>query len=323
MKSVLPKKNLIIIIMLFTGFVNAQPTGYYGGFEFRLFNDQKLVDFTDSNWKVSINKNSNIYPTHSYKYPNYYKINIEGGNGIKEDFFVDIVFKKDTMRIYTPSIALRTVTLDSISFKKGVFKIPNHIYEIKDLIKNTPKYYEYIPNIKGNWDLFSTSKEVYKCYIEKVEDLDIISSPLLSSENGSTLRWKSSTQFFFKKNFIIEHYDGYDKNNQWNNKHFIYEIKNISDTTFWGGKINRYEILSLFGKENVLYALIKKSYADLNKDTYGVYKIYFVGEEKIASKLADELNQKQIEEDYRSAMKLQGYSGTLKERIKMEYKALR
>lgn len=321
MMSLLQKNKLIIIIMLFTCFVNAQP-GYYGTLEFRLFNEKKMVDLSDSNWKVFTNKNSNNYPTHSHRFPDYYIISIEGGNG-SEDLFVDIVFKKDTMRIYPPSIDLRTVTLDSISFKKGIFKIPNHIYDLKDLSKKASKNYEYIPDIKGNWDLFSTNKEVYKCYIEKVEDLDIVSSPLLTSENGNNMRWKSSTQFYFKKNFIIKYYDGYNNNNHWDNKHFIYEIKNINDTTFWGSKINRYEIVSLYAKENVLYALIKKSYADLKKETYGVYKLHFVDEEKITNKLAEELNKKQIEEDYKSAMKLQGYGGALREKIKIKYKTLK
>jgi valyl-tRNA synthetase len=160
-------------------------------------------------------------------------------------------------------------------------------------------------------------------HIEKVEDLDIVSSPLLTSENGNNMRWKSSTQFYFKKNFIIKYYDGYDNNNHWDNKHFIYEIKNINDTTFWGSKINRYEIVSLYAKENVLYALIKKSYSDLKKETYGVYKLHFVDEEKITNKLAEELNKKQIEEDYKSAMKLQGYGGALREKIKIKYKTLK
>lgn len=315
------KNKLIITILLFTGFVKAQP-GYYGSFQFKIYNNKALVNLSDSNWKVITNKNLKTNPSQSYKFPNYYKISIEGGNG-SEDLFVDIVFKKDTMRIYPPSINLRTVTLDSISFKKGIFKIPNHIYDLKDLVKKAPKNYEYIPNIGSNWDLFSTNIEVYKCYIEKIEDLDMISTSTLPSDNGNSMNWKSSIQFYFKKNYIIKHHDGYDKNNHWDNKHFIYEIKNINDSTFWGGKINRYEILSLYAKENILYALIKKSYSDLNKDAYGVYKLYFVDEEKITDKLAVELNKQQIEEDYKSAMKFQGYSGTLREKIKIKYEALK
>lgn len=314
------KNNLIIMIMLFTGFVNAQP-GYYGTFEFKIFNDKKLVDLSGDNWKVITDKNSINYPTHSYKYPDYYRIEVSGGSG-GEDLYVDIVFKSDTMRIYTPSINLRTVTLDSVAFKKGIFKIPTHLYDLKDLLRKTPNY-EYIPNIKGNWDLFSTKKEVYKCYIEKIEDLDNISSPSLTAENGNTMRWKSSTQFYFKRNYIIKYQEGYDNNNHWEDKHLIYEIKNIVDTTFWGGKIKKYEILSLYAKENALYALIKKSYADLNKDTYGVYKLYFVDEDKLNEKLVFTLKKQQIKEDYLSAMKLKGYGGTLKEKIKMEYKTLK
>ena len=313
-------KNPIIflILMFFTnGFVFGQP-GYYGSFEFKIFNNEKLVDLSDSNWKVITYKNSNSYPTHSYKYPDYYRIEVSGGSG-KEDLYVDLVFNSDTMRIYTPSINFRTVTLDSIAFKKGIFKIPTHLYDLKDLLKKTPNY-KYIPNIKGNWDLFSTKKEVYKCYIEKIEDLDNISSPSLPSENGNTMIWKSSTQFNCKKNYIIKYQEGYDRNNQWNDKHLIYEIKNIVDTTFWGGKIKKYEILSLYAKENTLFGLIKKSYSDFNRcETYGVYKLNFVDEERITEKLATFLRKQQIEEDYNSAMKLRGYGETLREKIKLEY----
>ncbi len=48
-----------------------------------------------------------------------------------------------------------------------------------------------------------------------------------------------------------------------------------------------------------------------------------MGEEKIKNKLAVELNKQQIEEDYKSAMKLQGYSGAIREKIKIKYKTLK
>lgn len=320
MKTVLLKYNYFNLLLLFSGFISGQP-GYHGSFQFKVYHNNTLVDLSDSNWKVITPKYLNTNPTLSYQYPSFYKINIEGGN-YREDLCVTVVFKNDTMRIYPPSIDFRTVTLDSISFKKGIFKIPNHIYDLKDLIKSAPKKYEYIPGIEGNWDLFSVDKEVYKCYIEKVEDLDAVSSSTLSSDNGNIMNWKSSTQFYFKKNYIIRHHDGYDNNNRWDNKHFVYEIKSINDTTFWGGKINRYEIVSLYAKENVLYALIKKSYADFKKETFGVYKLHFVDEEKNHNKLVAELRKAQIKEDYKSAMKLQGYSGALREKIRNQYQSL-
>lgn len=302
------KNKLNILLMLFSGFLNAQP-GYYGAFEFKIFNDKKLVDLSDSSWKIMTNKNSDDYPTKSYKYPDYYLINVTGGSG-KDYFFVDIIFKKDTMRIYPPSIDYRTVTLDSIAFKKGVFKIPTHIYDLQDMIKYTG--YNYIPTINGDWNLFSVNNQIYKCYIEKVEDLDKISSPI-NKDIGSTLTWHSSTQFYFKKNFIIKN------NDDWEHKYYIFELKNISDTTFWGGEINQFEILSLYSKKNYLYALIKKNYEDFNKDTYGVYKLHFVDQETISEQLSTFLKNEQIKEDYQSAMKLQGYSGALREKIIIEY----
>ena len=210
----------LILISLINGFVFGQP-GYYGSFEFKVYKDKKLVDLSGNPWKVITHKTSNFYPYHSYKYPDYYKINVEGGNG-RENLFVDIVCNKDTMRIYTPSIDFRTVTFDSIFFKKGIFKIPTYIYDLQELIKKAPDYYEYIPDLKGNWDLFSTKKEVYKCYIEKVEDLDITSTPLTEPNVSNTMLWDPYT-FLFKKNYIIKNRAGWDSNKNYvNNKYFIY-----------------------------------------------------------------------------------------------------
>lgn len=310
--------KLFTILILISTSVFAQP-GYYGSFEFKVYKEKKLVDLSSDPWKVITYKTSNFYPFHSYKYPDNYKINVEGGNGSR-NLFVDIVCHKDTMRIYTPSVDYRTVTLDSIFFKKGVFKIPTYIYDLQEWIKNAPDYYEYIPNIKSNWDLFSTKKEVYKCYIEKTEDLDITSTPLIAANVTNTMQWESNT-FLFKKNYIIKNHAGWDSNNQYvNNKYFIYEIKNIEETTFWGGKNLVYDIVSLYAKEKTLYALIKKSYPDIYRgETYGIYKLYFVEEKNLNDKLISSLKKKQIEEDYQAAMKLQGYGGALREKIKSDY----
>lgn len=307
----------IMLLLLYTLMVTAQP-GYYGAFEFKVWHTKKQVDLAGADWKVITYKTANFYPAHSYQFPGYYKINVEGGDG-STNLVVDIVFKKDTMRVYAPSIDFRAVTLDSIPFKKGVFKIPTHIYDLQEWTKLAPDY-EFIPDIKGNWDLFSDQKEVYKCYIEKVEDLELVSSPLLAPNGGNTMMMsQSSLSYFFKKNYIIRNHDGYDENNQWDHKHYIYEIKNIDDTTFWGGKILKYEIVSIYSKEGALYGLLQKRYFALNQDTYGVYKLHFIDEEKIDEKEARALHEKQIEEDYQAAMKIQGYSGALKGKIQLEY----
>lgn len=131
------KSNYFFNLNVFYKWICFWTTGYYGSFEFKIFDDKKMVDLSSDNWKVITYNTSNFFPTHGYKYPDYYKINVEGGNG-RENLFVDIVFKKDTMRIYTPSIGLRTVTFDSIAFKKGVFKTPTFLYDLKDLIKSAP-----------------------------------------------------------------------------------------------------------------------------------------------------------------------------------------
>lgn len=311
------KKILYTIVLLWAGIVTGQP-GYYGTFEFKVWHTKKQVDLSGTDWMVITYKTSNFYPAHRYQFPGYYKINVEGGDG-STSLVVDIVYKKDTMRVYAPSIDFRTVTLDSIPFKKGVFKIPTHIYDLQEWTKLAPDY-EFIPDIKGNWDLFSNQKEVYKCYIEKVEDLDMVSSPLLAPNAGNTMILsQSSLSFYFKKNYIIRNHDGYDQNNQWDDKHYIYEIKNIDDTTFWGGKILGYDIASIYSKDGALYGLIQKRYFALNQDSYGVYKLHFIDEEKINEKEAKELHQKQIEEDYQAAMKIQGYHGALREKIQIEY----
>ena len=318
------KSIIFLILTLFTiGFAFGQPGENSGILKFKIYNDGKIINLSDTNWKVNIYKNQKYSTTKAYKSDDYYAISDIN----VENFYVDILFKKDTMRIYTPLINFNietTITFDSIPFRKGNYKIPKHIYELEDLIKKQTPQYNYIPKIKDNWDLFSTKKEVYKCYIEKLEDLDVISSSPYSFENGNTMNLRTSKSYYFKKNFIIENYDGYDENMKRVNKHSIYEIKNISDSTFWGSKIDKYEILSLYSKKNVLYALIKKNYTDLRNninsgETYGIYKLYFINEGNLPEKLTKLLKNQQIEEDYRSAMKLQGYGGALREKIEVKY----
>ncbi|OYU83684.1 MAG: hypothetical protein CFE24_10170 [Flavobacterium sp. BFFFF2] len=294
----------------------AQP-GYYGAFAFKLFYNNELVNLSEQAWQVVTYKQSGTMPTHSYSFPDFYQISVDGGNG-KAPFFVDIIHEKDSMRIYPPTIDFRTVTFDHIDFKKGVFNIPNHLYNLQDLLKKSPDYYEYSPNIKGNWDLFAAHKEVYKCYLEQVEALDFAGTPLLAADQGQAMNWKS-TSFLYKKNYIIKHHDGYDKNNHWDNKHYIYEIKNVSTATFWGGQIGGYEILSLYAKGSTLYAIVKKSYPDLKGDTFGVYKLHFVDESPITGPLATLLKKQQTTEDYHGAMKLQGYGGALRQKIEAAY----
>ena len=310
----------LLLLFFCAGSVCAQP-GYYGAFAFKLFYKDQLVNLSDQAWKVVTYKLSGSMPTHSYSFPDFYKISVDGGSG-KAPFYIDIIHEQDSMRIYPPAIGFRTVIMEHIPFQKGDYTIPNHLYDLQDLLKKAPDYYEYIPNLTGNWALFTTQKEVYKCYLEKVDDLDMAGTPLLTAEQGQTMNWKS-TSFYYKKNFIIKHHDGYDKNNHWDNKHFIYEIKNVSTATFWGGQIGGYEILSLYVEGNTLFAIIKKSYPDLKGDTYGIYKLHFVDDAALPDSLATMLQQQQRTEDYQAAMKLQGYGGALRQKIQAAYNPLK
>ncbi len=57
------------------------------------------------------------------------------GGIVSDDFFIDIIHQQDTMRIYPPNIQIQDIELDSIPFKKGIYKIPQTVYDFKEFAK--------------------------------------------------------------------------------------------------------------------------------------------------------------------------------------------
>lgn len=293
----------LFTIFIFSGMGFAQPGAYGGSLEFKVYKDSKQVDLNGENWKIIPNNGTFEEPSNPYKHPGFYQIvsvPTPMGGMVKVDFYLDIVFKKDTMRVYTPNFSNADVKLDSIPFKKGTYKIPNHIYGLKQMVDEN-KALNYRPTLNDDWEVFSTNvPETYKCYIEKIEDIEFLSR---RSPFGTTKEWdKMSTTkrqlFSFRNNIIMTTED--------RKNYVIYEIKNISATTFWGEDIGGYiRINSIFQKNNTIYALIEKFYGSTQPSgtTYGIYKLYFV-EESISDTLVDYLKRKQIEEDFEAAIKL-------------------
>jgi len=130
------KNSIILLILIFINisFVNAQPGPYSGILKFKVYKDGKIIDLSNKNWKVITGKYIYSEKQKPYKFPEFYQIIPKGtpmGGMVSDDFYLDIIFKKDTMKIYTPSFSSKDVILDSIPFLKGTFKIPQHNYDLK------------------------------------------------------------------------------------------------------------------------------------------------------------------------------------------------
>jgi hypothetical protein len=297
------KKLLLLFLFLISLFAEAQPGPYTGVLNFKVYHKGKMVDLTDTKWKIIPTNITLQEKAKPYSYPDYYTLTPKGtpmGGTVKEDFYLDIIFKKDTMKIYTPDFSSSNVTLDSIPFRKGTFRIPQHIYDLREQTKF--KYSSYTPKLNGSWDLFSEQREVYKCYAEKTEDLEGISQNIVSFYSDT---WDKigtyepdAQNYSFKNNVIIKTAD--EKN------YAIYQVKSISDKTFMGEDVsqNKIHIKALFYKGNALYALIEKFYGRTHPSgtSYGIYKLHFM-EEAIPVELAHTLQQKQLTEDYEALVK--------------------
>ncbi len=300
------KDNIFILlfslIFLSPAKAVAQP-GAYGGFlKFKVYKDGKLVDLSDKNWKIVPNHGSFKEPAKPYEYPNHFDIipiPTPMGGTVGRDFYLDIVFKKDTMRVFTPNFSSDIVTLDSIPFKKGNYKIPDHIYHLKPMI-NKNKAFTYTPTLENNWEIFSIDGiETYKCFIEKKEDIDHLGrrSPYKTAQEWDRMRTEGNKMFSYRNNIMITTED---------EKSFvIFEVKNISDTTFWGENIlGNIQINAVFQKGDDVYALIEKFYGGTHPSgtTYGIYKLHFV-EKSVSNKLVNYLKKKQTDEDHEAVTK--------------------
>jgi hypothetical protein len=273
---------------------------------------------SDKNWKITTGNYTQLENQKPYEFPNFYQITPKEtpmGGMVYEDFYLDIIFNKDTMKILTPNFRSKDVILDSISFMKGTFKIPQHIYDLKYLTDN--KYKKYKPKINGNWELFK--KNSYNCYIEKIESLDNVSQNTFSSyTNEFDYILIPDRQYYnFKGNVIIETNDDENFN--------IYQVKDIIEVSFWNRRLisNTIKIKSLFYKENTLYAIIEKFYGITTGTSYGIYKLHFV-EDEIPTILNNYLETKQITEDFNAIAKFiekypNHWAGYNLEQIKSEY----
>jgi hypothetical protein len=322
------KKPFLLFLFLLTvnnGF--GQPGAYTGTLSFKVYHEGKMADLSNKKWQIAPHNITLEDMPKPYAYPGFYQLIPKGtpvGGRVKENFYLDIIFKKDTMKIYTPNFSSADVTLDSIPFRKGVFKIPQHIYDLKDITKH--KYPQYTPKLNGDWSLFAAEKKIYKCYTEKVGDLDRISSNLYANYNNEWDKirvYDSAAMYYsFKNNVIISTKD---------EKNFtIYQVKRISDTAFTGQDVsqNRIIIRSLFYRDNALFALIEKSYGRTSPSgtSYGIYKLHFI-EENSSKELLASLERKQIDEDYEAFVKFanlhpEAYEKRIKD-IKAQYQKIK
>lgn len=298
---------IIFVIFLIWGNVFAQPGAYGGSLEFKVYKDGKQVDLSGKNWKIIPNNGTFEEPSNPYKHPGFYQIvslPTPMGGMVKPDFYLDIVFKKDTMKVYTPNFSYINIRLDSIPFSKGVFKIPNYVYDLQynKILENR----DYLPNLNANWNIFA--KETYKCYLEKVTFLDSIDEKKIPKE--SRLSTPDKKRYYYSGQMIIK-VDFKESGSVYQAQHKAYEVKHITDSVFWNNRSSRINpppiqpyIKSLFYEDDTLYAIVSKRYYGFpSNQILGIYKLHFVDEE-ISKELEKYLIKKQIEEEYEIAVRL-------------------
>lgn len=300
------KSQLITLFLLFCINSFAQPGPSGGMLSFKVYNNGKKINLPNENWKItptnitladSANTGRFYFPDKNEGFYNIIPAPTPAGGSVKDDFYLDIVFKKDTMRIYPPSFRHQDIELDSIPFQKGVYKIPQSVYDFK---KNSKKGTYYgklpVPNLYGDWNLFA--KETYKCYIEKVEDLDYVlnDNAVYGAEEkyNFTRHWQNlyitpiGTNYYFNDNVIVTYSYSSEETT-------IYEVKDFSNNHYWySGKPS---VRSLFYKNNQLFAIIYKG-----TESCGIYKLHFIEEERKEN--FKYLEKKQVIEEYEAEIKL-------------------
>ena len=139
------------------------------------------------------------------------------------------------------------------------------------------KGYAFTPNINGDWSLFS--EDVYQCYLEKVQDVQMDYSAYdylhnyTKLELMNNLNYHNKTQsnnYYYLENIII--YSNNDRD------HKIYRVREISDTTFWGSQIRETKVCFLYAQNNHVYAIASRSFGAYTPSTiteYGIYKLHF------------------------------------------------
>ncbi|MFN3757115.1 MAG: hypothetical protein ACK4RM_09175 [Flavobacterium sp.] len=295
-------KNLtILVFIIISNIAFGQPGPSGGMLAIKIYREGKQIDLPNENWQIiptniTLADSKRDNPDKGDKF--YYIIPVPTpvGGDVDNDFYLDIVLKKDTMRIYPPSFRHQNIVLDSIPFQKGVYKIPQSVYDFKKISKKGAYYGKLpVPNLYGDWNLFTN--ETYKCYIEKTEDLDYV-----PNDNGFygeekydfKHHWQNlyvlttGTSYYFNDNVIIAY--KYSSGTT-----TIYEVKNFSDNHYWYS-LHRPSVRSLFYKDNQLFAIIYKAV-----ENCGVYKLHFVDEEPTEN--LHYLEKKQVIEEYEAELK--------------------
>ncbi|MEX0996312.1 MAG: hypothetical protein WDZ45_04630 [Flavobacteriaceae bacterium] len=294
--------------LLFPTTTLAQPGAHGGMLSFKLFKDGHFVNLPNKNWEI-VPKNITsadstdhqlVYALleNSRKTDFYYVIPepTPAGGKVQDDFHLDIVHKGDTMRIFPPSIQFQSIELDSIPFKKGTYKIPQNIYDLKEISKKRKGYYDKVPvpNIYGDWDLFT--RDTYKSYIEKTGDIDYESSygRNYSDSQNDWRNWQylhipeTNSNYYFYENTIVKYvYRSREVT--------IYEVKDYSDIHHFYSGTPR--VSTLFYKNNAVFAIINK-----DNNIRGIYKLHFV--EKNPSENLFYLEKKQVIEEYEAYIKM-------------------
>lgn len=296
---------LVFSLFLISIISLGQPGPSGGVLGIRVFKNGKRIDLPHPNWQIIpthivLADSTNDYRSYFFTKDSsmYYIVPqaTPAGGNVGNDFYLDIVFEKDTMTIFPPSFKHDVITLDSIPFHSGVYKIPKSVYDFKELSKKGNYYGKTpVPNLYGDWDLFT--RETYKCYVEKVEDLDDVANEHAYYENKQSdfkQHWQSlslqngSVAYYFNDNVIVKYSysDGTTK---------IYEVKDFSDVHYFRPQWQM-GVRSLFSMSGEVYAIIYK-----NSDNCGIFKLHFVDE-----KPKDDLSyllKKQIEEEYQAELK--------------------
>ena len=158
-------KNLIVLFALIAFKTYAQPVhSPTGTLAFKVYKDGKQVDLSNSSWKIEPKNITLSEKQVPYRYPDFYRVSPVStymGGLVQEDFFLNIIFKNDTMQVHPPNFRNSHITLDSVPFSPGIYILPPHIYSLKNVTSS--KYKNFIPRINGNWKFFRG--DYYKCYI--------------------------------------------------------------------------------------------------------------------------------------------------------------
>ncbi|MBD1363344.1 hypothetical protein IDJ77_05920 [Mucilaginibacter sp. ZT4R22] len=312
----------VVVFMMSSVIAHAQPGPYTGTLKFRLFYKGNLVEQNDSTWHISPALEDPRFA--SIKYINsYYHIiprKTPVGGDVPANFCFSIVHLNDSMVVYVPEFAYkREVVLDSLSFSRGIYHIPDHLYDLKGLFKNE-KHSRFFPNIDSTWQPFTN--RTYECYLEKVENIDQISDESFSSLGNVSnfrdmhlYRAPNNQLYYYRNNAILSSV---------NNRQFIvYKVCEITDSTFWGTKMESPFVSSLFQKNGQLYAIAARKYnADGIYSSYGIFKVHFI-KTKVDTTLRRYLTGKLYNDLYQIAMSNEYINERRKRQVSQLFKKLK